>query len=126
MWEWKVKVKLESGKLNIGFNEVKKVDKNKLTNIHGNSLIFDWQYVDCEDILKKVNMFGIVKLKVKRESEIEILVLMKWKNEVDLNKLIPINGNLFIINWQNADHEYLFKYLIYLTYWKWMWKVSEK
>ena len=56
---------------------MKKVDQNKLTNIHCNSLIFYWQNVDHEDILKKVNMFDIVKVKVKRESEIEILVLMK-------------------------------------------------
>ena len=28
-WKWKVKVKSESEKLNIGVNEVKKVDQNK-------------------------------------------------------------------------------------------------
>ena len=53
-----------------------KVDHNKLTNIYGNSLIFDWQNVDHEDI-EKANMFEIVKVKVKSESESEIFVLMK-------------------------------------------------
>ena len=52
--EWKVKVKSESEKLNIGFNEVERVDQNKLTNIHVNLLIFDWQKVDHEDIFKKL------------------------------------------------------------------------
>ena len=52
--EWKGKVKSESEKLNIGVNEVKKVDQNKLTNIHGYSFTFDWQNINHEDILKKL------------------------------------------------------------------------
>ena len=45
----------------------------------------------------------------ERWSEIKIFVLMKWKNKVDPNILIHIYGNLLIINWQNADHEYISK-----------------
>ena len=53
-WEWKVKLKRESEKLNIGFSELKNVDQNKLTNEYVNSLIFDWQNVDHEDMFKKL------------------------------------------------------------------------
>ena len=55
--------------------------------------------------------------------KIEVIISIEKSNigfsevrkKVDLNILSHTYGNLLIFNWQNADHEYIFKKLICLT-----------